>query len=461
MRPCLRTKPQGILLCHKPCHSVLSLRVDLACFSCNSFFMRFFIKLLIVFAILGSLSYASWIKGSAWMKERNKPSFRTAEIEKGNIRITRNATGDVRPVLPFQVGSFVSGPIEELYADFNDEVTKGQLLAEIDPRIYKAAVAGDRAALASREAEVKRVEAQLQRAVNDEQRSLQLQKENKDFISRTEMDQFHFARIGLDAQLVLAKASVDQAKANLENSEANLGYTKIRSPVDGIVIDRKIEPGQTLAAQFQAPELFVIAPDMKEKMHIFASIDEADIGLIRKAQDLGNQVVFKVDAYPNELFEDGQIEQIRLSSTMTQNVVTYPVIVATPNPGMRLLPGMTAELTFLVEEKKDILKVPAAALRYLPENKEYVNSDDHDKLDLTYSLESQDEEDRTNLEDKPLDDAAKDAKSMSRRHVWIQDGEKLKAVEVQVGVSDYLFREIVGGDLKAGDKVVVGLKTKP
>ncbi|MEP3482096.1 MAG: efflux RND transporter periplasmic adaptor subunit [Fuerstiella sp.] len=423
--------------------------------------MRFFFRLLIVFAALGCLGYIGWIKGSAWMKERNKPSFRTAEIEKGNIRITRNATGDVRPVLPFQVGSFVSGPIEELYADFNDEVTKGQLLAEIDPRIYKAAVAGDRAALASREAEVQRVQAQLQRAVNDEQRSLQLQKENKDFISRTEMDQFHFARIGLDAQLVLAQASVDQAKANLQNSEANLAYTKITSPVDGIVIDRKIEPGQTLAAQFQAPELFVIAPDMKEKMHIFASIDEADIGLIRKAQELGNNVVFKVDAYPNELFEEGQIEQIRLSSTMTQNVVTYPVIVATPNPGMRLLPGMTAELTFLVEEKQDILKVPAAALRYLPENKEYVHPDDHAKLDLTFSLESQDEEDRTNLEDKPLDEAAKDASSMSRRHVWIQDGEKLKAVEVQVGVSDYLFREIVGGDLKAGDKVVVGLQTKP
>lgn len=422
--------------------------------------MRFFIKLFLILGVLGGLSYAGWIKGSAWMKERNKPSFRTAEIEEGTIRITRNATGDVRPVLPYQVGSFVSGPIEQLYADFNDEVTEGQLLAKIDPRIYKAAVAGDRAALASRKAEVTRVEAQLQRAVNDEQRSMQLQKENRDFISQTEMDQFHFARTGLDAQLVLAQASVDQAKANLENSEANLGYTEIRSPVEGIVIDRKIEPGQTLAAQFQAPELFVIAPDMKEKMHIFASIDEADIGLIRRAQDLGNQVVFKVDAYPNELFEGGQIEQIRLSSTMTQNVVTYPVIVATPNPGMRLLPGMTAELTFLVEEKKDILKVPAAALRYLPENKEYVHSDDHDKLDLTYSLEDQGNEDSSNLEDKPLDEAAKDAKSMSRRHVWIQDGEKLRAVEVQVGVSDYLFREIVGGDLKAGDKVVVGLETK-
>lgn len=422
--------------------------------------MRFLIKLLIVLGILGGLGYFGWMKGSAWMKERNKPSFRTAEVEKGTIRITRNATGEVRPVLPFQVGSFVSGPIQELYADFNDEVKKGDLLAEIDPRIYKAAVARDRAALASREAEVKRVEAQLQRAVNDEQRALKLKKENKDFISQTELDQFHFARTGLDAQLILAQASVDQAKANLENSVANLGYTEIRSPVDGIVIERKIEPGQTLAAQFQAPELFVIAPDMEKKMHIFASIDEADIGLIRKAQELDNQVVFKVDAYPTELFEGGQIEQIRLSATMTQNVVTYPVVVATANPGMRLLPKMTAELTFLVEEKKDILKVPAAALRYLPENKEYVHPDDHSKLDLSFSLETQSKDDSSSLEDKPLDDAARDAKTSATRHVWIQDGEKLRAVEVQVGVSDYLFREVVGGDLKPGDKVVVGLETK-
>lgn len=422
--------------------------------------MRFLIKLLVVLGVLGGIGYVGWQYANAWMIERNKPVFRTAEIKKGTIRITRNATGEVRPVLPFQVGSFVSGPIEELYADFNDEVKKGDLLAEIDPRIYKAAVARDRAALASRDAEVKRVEALLQRAVNDEQRALNLKKENADFISQTELDQYHFARTGLDAQLVLAQASVDQAKATLENSVANLGYTEIRSPVDGIVIDRKIEPGQTLAAQFQAPELFVIAPDMKEKMHIFASIDEADIGLIRKAQELDNQVVFKVDAYPNELFEGGQIEQIRLSATMTQNVVTYPVVVATANPGMRLLPKMTAELTFLVEEKKDILKIPAAALRYLPESKEYVHQADHDKLDLSYSLETQSKDTSSNLEDKPLDDAAKDALANATRHVWIQDGDKLRAVKVQVGVSDYMFREVVSGDLKAGDKVVVGLEAK-
>ena len=210
--------------------------------------MRFFIKLLLVLGVLGAAGYAGWQKASAWLKERNKPSFRTASIDSGTIRVTRNATGEVRPVLSVQVGSFVSGPIEDLFVDFNDEVKKDQVLATIDPRIYEAAVSADRAALANRRAEVTRVKAQLQLAINDENRAIKLRNQNLDFMSQTEMDQYHFSRMQLEAQLSVAEASVEQAQANLENSEANLGYTKIRAPVDGIIIDRKIDPGQTLAA---------------------------------------------------------------------------------------------------------------------------------------------------------------------------------------------------------------------
>ena len=421
--------------------------------------MRFWIKIFLVLAVLGAGGYFGWQKTSVWLKERNKPSFKTADLVQGTIRITRNATGEVKPVLSVQVGSFVSGPIQELFVDFNDEVKKDQILATIDPRIYEAAVARDRAALANREAEIVRVTAQLQQAINDENRALKLQAENKDYIAQTELDQYHFSRTALDAQLIIAEASVEQAKATLQNSDANLEYTNIRSPVDGVVIDRKIDPGQTLAAQFQAPELFVIAPDMKDKMHIFASIDEADMGMIRQAQEAGAPVMFKVDAYPDELFETGVIEQVRLSSSMTQNVVTYPVIVATPNPAMKLLPGMTAELTFLIEEKTDVLKIPSAAIRFLPENKEHVHKEDHDKLDLSFSLNEPDAQKGT-LEDKPVDEVAAEAKKAATRHVWIIDGEKLRAVEIQVGVSDYKYREVIGGDLKAGDKVVTGLNPK-
>lgn len=420
--------------------------------------MRFFVKLIVVLAILVTAGYFAWEKGRTWLKERNKPQFQTAAIKRGTIRITRNATGEVQPILSLHVGSFVSGPIDKIYVDFNDAVEKGQLLATIDPRLFKAAVERDEAALANRKAEVMRVQAQLQRAINDEKRALNLQKENVDYISQTELDQYKFARLGLEAQLTIAEASVQQSVANLENSRTNLDYTKVTAPQAGIVMKRLINEGQTLAAQFQTPEMFVIAPDLKEKIHIYASIDEADIGLIKKASDEGHPVIFKVEAYPEQIFTEGVIEQIRLSPVSNQNVITYPVVVATPNPDMQLLPGMTAELTFQVAEHKDILKVPSAAVRYMPDNKEYVHEEDHDKLDLTYSLKKDDETLQGSLEDKPIDEVA--ATRRETGHVWILDGEKLRAVEVTLGVNDYKHREVVSGDLKEGDVVVVGLKAK-
>ena len=173
--------------------------------------MRFPIKSVIAIAVLGTVGYFGWQKTSAWLKERRRPEFRMVTVERGDIRITRNATGEVKPVLSVQVGSFVSGPIEDLFVYFNDEVKKGQVLATIDPRIYEAAVARDSATLATRAAEVKRVQAQLQQAVNNEHRADNLRKENEDYISQTEMDQYHFTRTGLEAQLLIAEATVKQA----------------------------------------------------------------------------------------------------------------------------------------------------------------------------------------------------------------------------------------------------------
>ena len=212
-----------------------------------------------------------------------------------------NSTGEVKPVLSISIGSFVSGPIQSLHVDFNDKVEKGQLMAMIDPRLFEAAVAGDRAVLAIRRGEVKRVQADLARAQADEERAENLRQNGEGFISQVELDQYRFSRQSLEAQLLVAEAGVAQAEASLLNSEANLEYTRIESPVDGIVIDRKIEPGQTLAAQFQTPELFVIAPDIRREMHVFASVDEADIGLIRTARECEQPVSFTVDAYPNVL----------------------------------------------------------------------------------------------------------------------------------------------------------------
>lgn len=414
--------------------------------------MRFFLKLLIIVAVLVGAGWAAYKPAMSYWKQRNRPTYRTDEVAQRTITSVVNTTGEVKPVLSVLVGSFVSGPIEELHADFNDQVEKDQLLAEIDPRIYEAAVQRDRATLITRQADVERVRAQLQQAINDEKRSIALREENADFISKTEMDRFHFNRMSLEAQLKVAQATIAQAEANLENSEANLGYTKIRSPVNGIIIDRKIDPGQTLAAQFQAPELFIIAPEMDKKMHIFASVDEADIGLIRDAQEKENPVHFTVDAYPDDLFV-GEIEQIRFSSTETQSVVTYPVVVAASNEDLKLLPGMTANLSFQIDEKADVICVPNAALRFYP-NAKRVREQDRALLDGADEDEFEDEP-----EVSAREKAEADRKRRSR-HVWVEDGEWLRAVEVTTGISDNRFTEVASDKLQVGDQLVTGIKTR-
>lgn len=422
--------------------------------------MRTLIRLLIVLSILGGLGYAGYVRGAQWLRDRQKKQYRTAAVELGDMRITRNASGEIKPVLSVHVGSFVSGPIKELLVDFNDEVRKGQLLATIDQRIYIAAMQRDEAAHLTQLASVERVRAELQRAKNDEQRSLLLKAENPDFISQTDLDQFRFSRMSLEAQLTIAEASVKQALANLANSRANVDYTQITSPVDGIIIDKKIEPGQTLAASFQTPELFIIAPEMHKKMHIYASVDEADMGLIREAKESGQTVSFTVEAYPDEVFSEGTIEQIRLSSTVTQNVVTYPVIVATPNADKKLLPGMTAQLTFRIRDLKDVVRIPTEALNFVPKSKSDVREADQYRLDLNLKSDDPEEDSATTLTDeKPVDDEVTENQDASRQIVWVVEGDKLKAVDVRIGVENYRFAQMLEGDLKPGDQLVTGIKT--
>lgn len=422
--------------------------------------MKFLIKLAVVLGLLAAVGFGLSKVALPWWQARNKPVFRSVKAETGDIRITVNASGSVKPVIAVRIGSFVSGPIQDLFVDFNDEVKAGQVLATIDPRLYESTVRRDEAALMTRKAEVERVKAELARARNDESRSLALKDENADYISKTELDQFRFTRLALEAQLLIAEASVKQADANLENSMANLNYTKITSPVDGKVIDRLIEPGQTLAASFQTPEMFVVAPQMRERMHIFASVDEADIGMIQEAKDNKQPVFFSVDAYPDKIFDQGEIEQIRLSSTTNQNVVTYPVVVGTPNAEMLLLPGMTANLTFQIRELKNVLKIPNSALRYYPE-KHLVRPADQNRLDLTLAAQPESEEDpnaATSSQEQPVDNAVKAGQAATKRVLWVREGDLLKAIDITIGASDYQFTEVTSGDLKAGDELVIGIE---
>jgi HlyD family secretion protein len=408
--------------------------------------------------VLGVLAAAAWAisgPGLTYLKERNRVHYREADVTRGRIVAVVNATGTIKPVRSVQVGSFVSGPIESIYVDFNDEVKKDQVLAKIDPQIYKANVARDEAIWATRKADVARVTAQLQQARNNEKRSLALRAQNRSFISDQEIDQYKFGRMALEADLAVAERSVEQAKASLEQSLANLGYTHIKAPVDGIIIDRKIDPGQTVAAQFQTPELFVVAPDMKKEMRVFASVDEADIGLIRQAQESGQPVRFTVDSCPDDLFE-GTIFQIRKNSTTTQNVVTYPVVVSAPNPDLKLFPGMTANISFQLKETGAVLRIPNAALRFYPQ-REQVREDDRELLENKGPAAGEADEQASYAS---AQEKAELRRKRNRRHVWVRDGDFLRAVEVVIGLSNNQHTELVSGDLRDGDRLVTGVQPK-
>ncbi|MEM9646708.1 MAG: efflux RND transporter periplasmic adaptor subunit, partial [Planctomycetota bacterium] len=275
--------------------------------------MKSLVKLFLIVMVLGAAGAAGYQPAMRYWKERNRVEWETDKVVEGDITRYVISTGTVEPVLKVSVGTFVSGPIVELNVDFNDEVQEGDVLARVDPRLFIASVDRDQATLATREAELQRVEAQLQQSLNNYQRGRNLRARNQGFLSDREMDALTFEVKSLQAQRRLAKASIKQAKATLETSQANLNYCEIKAPVDGVVIDRKIDPGQTLAAQFQTPELFIVAPDLREKVHIFASVDEADMGMIQKADHEQREVTFTVDAHPDEVFE-GFIEQIRVSS---------------------------------------------------------------------------------------------------------------------------------------------------
>jgi len=416
--------------------------------------MRRFLFWLIILSVLGGGGYAATGWARAFLAERNKPRFKTVPVERGEILFVVNSTGTVKPVKSVTIGSFVSGPIAELFADFNDEVKAGQLLARIDTKLYVANVRRDEATLAVQKAEVDRVKAQLQHAVNDERRSVKLRETNKDFISDSEMDTYRFARMQLDAQLELALASVKQAEANLANSSANLGYADIKSPVDGIVIDRKVDPGQTLASSFQTPELFVVAPDMEKEMHVFASVDEADIGYILDAQKREQPVSFTVDAHSEDVF-NGVIYQVRKSSTTTQNVVTYPVVVSAPNADLKLLPGMTANLSFQVHRKSDVIKIPNAALRFYP-LPEHVRPEDRHLLDLSEAVVDEASGLRQSAMDK-----VEAARNRKNRHVWVQEGDLLRAIPVVTGLSDARYSELISGDVTEKQSLISRLDTTP
>ncbi|GAA5071468.1 efflux RND transporter periplasmic adaptor subunit [Lysobacter panacisoli] len=285
-------------------------------------------------------------------------AFRTVPVERGDIRVAISSTGTLSAISTVTVGSQVSGQVTDVLVDYNDPVKKGQVIAHIDPKTYEAQIAQGNAQIASARASLSQAQATLLNAELDYQRKADLGA--RQLVARSDVD---LAKAALDqarAQVNAAQASIRQQSASTLTTQVNLDRTVIRSPVDGVVLTRSIEPGQTVAASLQAPELFTIAEDLA-KMKIELAVDEADIGQVRTGQN----VSFTVDAFPDRQFR-GTVEQVRLSATTTSNVVTYPVVVTVDNSDGTLLPGLTVNAEIEVSRRDDVLKVSNAALRYKP-----------------------------------------------------------------------------------------------
>ena len=326
--------------------------------------------------------------------------FATVAISRGGLRQVVTATGEIQPVNTVNVGSQVSGTIDELFVDYNTKVKKGDVLLTIEPSVLQASVDEAKASLVS-------AESQRNYAKNEYERNKTLYADG--YIARAEMEQSQ-------TTYEQAEQSVLRARSQYERAETNLGYATIVSPVDGTVISRKVDKGQTVAASFQTPDLFEIAEDLS-KMQIETSVSEADIGMITD----GQRVTFTVDAYPTQTFE-GVVRQIRLSPTTTSNVVVYTVVIDVDNADLRLMPGMTAFVTIVISEKDDVWKAPNAAF-----------------LIRSFANIIEDAGDAT-----------------PKTHLAIERGGAAVLVPYQKGLSTATETEIISDGVQSGDKIIVG-----
>lgn len=369
--------------------------------------------------------------------ERKVPvRYRTAAVDRGSVVSVVTATGTINPVVSVQVGTQVSGMIKSLHADFNSVVNAGDIVATIDPEPFRAR--RDQAA-----SNLEMAKANLARARTEEaQRKRELDRAKslvaQQFVSQNDVDVAITNAQGAEAQVNVATAQVKQAEAALNAAELDLKYTTIRSPVNGIVVARNIEVGQTVAASFATPNLFLIALDLT-KMQVDTNVSESDIGGITE----GKEATFTVDAYPGVPFT-GTIRQVRLAPINVQNVVTYNVVVGVDNKDLRLKPGMTANVSIIVAQRDNVLKVPNAALRFVPQ-----------KSDQGEAKQGGAKSGKGDGGGRIMPAGA----SPLTRTIWRQgeNGELIPTV-VQTGISDGMATEVVSDTVAEGDQVIVGIE---
>ena len=353
----------------------------------------------ITIAVVAVIVIVGIVKCSGGKKEE-KISFDTAKVMKTNIQTSITATGTIEPVTSVTVGTQVSGIVSHLYVDYNSVVKKGQVIAELDRTNLISELNTAKANLSS-------AQSSLNYQLSNYNRYKELHE--KGLVSA---DEFESARL----QYLQAKEQVNTSKESVQKAQTNLGYATITSPIDGVILSKSVEEGQTVAASFNTPELFVIAQDLTN-MRVIADIDEADIGGVKE----GQRVSFTVDAFPDDHFE-GQVTQVRQQATTESNVVTYEVVISAPNKDLKLKPGLTANVTIYTLEKNDVLAAPAKALRFQP-NEAFLQKGE------------------------TIDDCEGDHK------VWTKEGTVFKAHKVEIGTTNGIMTEITGG-IKEGTEVL-------
>lgn len=366
---------------------------------------------------------AGGVLGAYWWSQPAQPSlYVTAPVTRGPVVRSVTATGTVNPVTTVQVGTYVSGPIISINVDFNSPVKAGQLLARIDPRPFAAQVALAQAALSNSRAQLRKDQANLVYQKITYERDRELIKSS--VISQDQVDSQQNVMEQAKAQIGLDEAAIQQQQANLRSAELNLNYTNIVSPVDGTVVSRNVDVGQTVAASYQTPTLFLVAKDLT-KMQVDTNVSESDVGGVRA----GENVDFTVDAYSERVFT-GVVAQVRQAPITVQNVVTYDVVVSVANPELLLMPGMTANITIVTDHREEVLRVPLRALSFSPHHRAAAGA------------------------------APGHSKHRAGTRVWMVSAGRLHPVPVSRGLDDGNSVEVVSGGLKPGDEVVIDETTR-
>jgi HlyD family secretion protein len=390
------------------------------------------------------------LAGVGFWRWRNRPKevpYITAAVQRGDLTQVVTATGSLSAVVTVQVGSQVSGTIDKLYADFNTRVKAGQVVARLNQDKFKASVDQARANRLSAQASV----AKQKVTVEDARRTLERNKQLKQrgLIAQSDLDASQTAYDAALAQLDVNKAQVEQSQASVNQATVDLNNTVIRSPVDGIVVARNIDVGQTVAASLQAPTLFLIANDLS-KMQVDTNVSEGDVGNVWVGQD----VTFTVDAYPTRRFR-GKVLQVRNAAIMVQNVVTYDAVVGVDNKELLLKPGMTANVEFVVSHKTDVPKIPNAALRFRPP----AEARQLAQVSAPQRGVGSGTGRRGGNADAGQASRGRDAGANRQRTVYVLRDQQAMPVRVRLGISDGASTEVVSGDLKEGDQVIVAMGT--